>query len=636
LIQSGESEVLVIYGIEMYQLKTKPKKSAINLEIKSSNWYLYRIFAIFFISPFIFEANAQRSYEVNSFEDYPDADLADENCSDAYGRCTLRAAIENANKSSHRDTIFFNIPGQAPYTIHLKSTLPYLFFPIIIDGTSQHGYTKERPSIAISGKDLLKNVSVSPTDFFQRKSIGLYFDYNSSGSVLKGLAFEAFYSPSIEVDSDNNIIESNLFGSIESNPEKGNWVGLVIYGNHNRIGSKQTNQGNTFLNNINGLIIFGEKNLIVGNSFGIESASFPSYANGKAMVFSFASKNNEIVDNLIISNFGGIEMNGINHKIYNNFIGTNRKGDKGLGNVIGINITNGVENIQIGAANNGNVISGNQVGLLVENTLPQFLPRNRYLDIIIQGNKIGTDISGKFAIGNKTGILLKNAGGVVIGGKQEFESNLISGNWDAGIYCSNAFETIIDGNSIGTDKNRMQEISNTVGIYISNTQIFDQPDNIIIKNNIISGNRSNGIHVASFIDNLNIIGNKIGVKHHFLLPMPNQKNGIHLDSEMINSCVGNMIETEKNIIANHPSYGINYYGNQSKKNEFLEKNHIYGNQLEATNNSVSIEYPQGYFEPNKNLEKLYLNYMVNQYAFRIAQPESSLIYLQNRLSKMED
>jgi hypothetical protein len=610
------------------------------LEENSSSWFFYKISLIFLIilfsSPYVFDVNAQKIYEVNSFEDYADADLADDKCSDTYGNCTLRAAIENANKSSHRDTIFFNIPGPGPFTIYLKSTLPYLLFPIIIDGTSQYGYTKERPSIVLSGKDLLKNVSISPNDYFQRKSIGLYFDYNSSGSVLKGLVFEAFYSPSVEVDSDNNIIEANLFGSFENHPERGNWVGLVIYGNNNRIGSKQTNQGNTFLNNINGLIIFGEKNLIVGNSFGIESASFPSFANGKAMVFSFASKNNEIVENMIISNFGGIEMNGINHKIYNNFIGTNRKGDKGLGNVIGINITNGVENIQIGAANNGNVISGNQVGLLVENTLPQFLPRNRFLDIIIRGNKIGTDISGKFSLGNKIGILVKDAGGVVVGGNEKFESNLISGNWEAGIYCFNAFETIIEGNAIGTDKNKMHEIPNTVGIYITNTKFFEQPDNLVIKNNTISGNLSNGIHVGSFTNNLNIIGNKIGVKGLVLQALSNQKSGIYLSSEMTNSCIGSWLDSEKNIIADHPSFGINFYGNESMKNEMLQKNQIFGNSQADLNNTQVSGNPNGYFKPPGNLEKIYLTYMVNQYAFRIAQPESSLIYWQSRLSKMED
>ncbi|EKB47596.1 hypothetical protein B879_03804 [Cecembia lonarensis LW9] len=610
------------------------------MEIESRSWYWHKILMciilIYISQPAANFLLAQHAYEVNSIEDFPDADLADDICADAYGNCTLRAAIENANKSSHRDTIIFKIPGKKTHTITLKSTLPYLLFPIVIDGTTQPGYTNALPSISLSGKNLLNNDVPAQNDYYQRRSFGLYFDNNSSGSTLRGLAFEAFYSPSIEVDSDNNIIEANLFGSYESQPERGNWVGLVIYGKNNRVGSKQTNQGNTFLNNINGLIIFGEKNLIVGNSFGIESVSFPAYANGKAMVFSFASKNNEIVDNLIISNYGGIEMSGINHKIYNNFIGTNRKGDKGLGNVIGVNLLNGVENIQVGNKYQGNIISGNEIGIQVFNNMPPFLPRNRFLDIIIRGNKIGTDVSGKFSLGNKIGILVKDAGGVVIGSNKEFESNLISGNWEAGIYCFNAFETIIEGNLIGTDKTQMYEMPNTIGIYISNTKVFETPDNIVVKNNTISGNLSNGIHFGSFTNNLNITGNKIGVKGFKFQALPNQKSGIFISSEIKNSCIGSLLESEKNIIAQHPSFGITYYGDESLAKDMLQKNQNYGNGQGSINRTEINEYPTGYFNPLRNLEKIYLTYMLNQYAFRITRTEDNLKYWYNELSKMED
>src|SRR5438477_3606783 len=42
------------------------------------------------------------------------------------GVCTLRAAIEYANLNADVDTITFNIPGTAPYTINLGSALPDL------------------------------------------------------------------------------------------------------------------------------------------------------------------------------------------------------------------------------------------------------------------------------------------------------------------------------------------------------------------------------------------------------------------------------------------------------------------------------------------------------------------------------
>ena len=56
--------------------------------------------------------------------------------------CKLREAINAANarpNDAAPDQIQFNLPGNAPYTIYLSSTLPAITNPVIIDGSTQPG-----------------------------------------------------------------------------------------------------------------------------------------------------------------------------------------------------------------------------------------------------------------------------------------------------------------------------------------------------------------------------------------------------------------------------------------------------------------------------------------------------------------
>ncbi|MBS1794672.1 MAG: CSLREA domain-containing protein [Acidobacteria bacterium] len=63
------------------------------------------------------EAAVNQVFTVNSLQDAHDANPNDEICADASGRCTLRAAIEEANRTPDADTINFSLP--LPATIDL-------------------------------------------------------------------------------------------------------------------------------------------------------------------------------------------------------------------------------------------------------------------------------------------------------------------------------------------------------------------------------------------------------------------------------------------------------------------------------------------------------------------------------------
>lgn len=74
---------------------------------------------------------------------------------------------------------------------------------------------------------------------------------------------------------------------------------------------------------------------------------------------------------------------------------------------------------------------------------------------VIQGNFIGTDVTGKLARGNGTGnnspgIYVKSAGNL-IGGANAGDGNVISGGNYVGLYLQNASNNIVQGNLIGVN-----------------------------------------------------------------------------------------------------------------------------------------------------------------------------------------
>ena len=96
---------------------------------------------------------------------------------------------------------------------------------------------------------------------------------------------------------------------------------------------------------------------------------------------------------------------------------------------------------------------------------------------IIQGNLIGTDISGFFGEGNtECGIEFKYVNGAVtVGGSDGSASNCISANTLAGIYVNSGGEgLVIKGNKLGTNVQGTASLGNYSGISI------DATDNVVI------------------------------------------------------------------------------------------------------------------------------------------------------------
>ena len=170
--------------------------------------------------------------------------------------------------------------------------------------------------------------------------------------------------------------------------------------------------------------------------------------------------------NVISGNKGdGIDIGAgaVNTVVEGNYIGTDETGTKPLPNSgSGISIDDAL-GVTIGGAAQGvgNVISANaQAGVSIAGTATT--------GVLILGNRIGTDYTGTSALGNGTfGVLVSGTPGVTIGGTATGDGNIISANPTAGIgLFADTTGALIEGNLIGTDVTGTNPLGNGTGIQI--------------------------------------------------------------------------------------------------------------------------------------------------------------------------
>ncbi len=208
----------------------------------------------------------------------------------------------------------------------------------------------------------------------------------------------------------------------------------------------------------------------------------------------------------------------------------------------------------------GNVISGNSSdGLLISASATSVLGT-----VIIQGNLIGLGVDGTTSVGNQIGIsaqtdLTATLGATLIGGTSAAMRNVISGN-GAGIGYASA-NTTVQGNYIGTDVSGTLDRGNAAyGIQADGQHRgFDFPDatNITIggtavgAGNLISGNDFGGISIGNGY--ATIQGNKIGTQVDGVLPLGNGFEGVRVinvqNDTVLQVAVGGMADGAGNTIA---------------------------------------------------------------------------------------
>jgi hypothetical protein len=335
-----------------------------------------------------------RTFVVDDVGDEADASPGDGACETAAsGACTLRAAFMETNATPGVDAIDFDIAGPAPYVIRPVAPFPFVTEAVVIDGTTEPDYAGT-PVIEIDGT---LRTGVSPG-----------IEFLVGGNVVRGLAVGNFIQPPTTGDAIHfhgggfNILEACHVGCDATGTvaRPNTATGVQCEGRENLIGGSMA----------------AARNVLSGNGvFGVR--------------------------------FGGVPAIGPDNRVMGCFIGTDVTGTRALPNGAG-GIVAVTPRCHVGGAapGEGNVISAN-------GTVGVHLSGASAAGAIVQGNLVGTDVTGEVALGNGTIGILLNCGDDLIGGAAPGEGNVIADN-ATGIEAAGAAATaaIVQGNLVGVTR----------------------------------------------------------------------------------------------------------------------------------------------------------------------------------------
>ncbi|MEX0879791.1 MAG: right-handed parallel beta-helix repeat-containing protein [Thermoanaerobaculia bacterium] len=322
------------------------------------------------------------------------------------GAGSLRQAILDSNGTFGNDDIAFSIPGAGVHTIALASGLPPIIQAVTIDGYTQPG----------------SSANTNPTG--QELNTLLQIEIDGTGAGL---------NPCLQVLAGNDellvmIIQGLVINRCESGAIHvgGGGDGAFLIGNF--LGTDPT-----------GTSVPGPQ------SFGVRVQGAPGVVIGGTTPFerNLISGNSDA--GIIGENAGFLTLRG-------NLIGTNAAGTASaapadFGDGVRVNVSS---NIAIGGSSAGarNVISGLGGAAIAFLLAPD-------ASSTIQGNLIGTDVTGTLPLGNQAGIEIDGASPLIKG-------NVVAASSNAAIRLT-ASSSVIQGNFIGTDETATLHLGNPGG-----------------------------------------------------------------------------------------------------------------------------------------------------------------------------
>ena len=313
------------------------------------------------------------------------------------GDGTLRGEIIASNATTTANEIDFQLPGGVQ-TIDLKGPLPVITDQLFINGTTATGFATS-PLIEITGTGTSGNVS------------GPAFTVAAANSELRDLVINNFVGDGVDLNGGHDTVDGCYIGVDPTGTlaEPNTNDGISVASSLNTIGSIATNPNVISANGQNNIQISGivaASNTLLNNYVGTNAA-------GTAALFA-----------------GSVPATGISISTANNTIGGVIGGSTG--------------NFSLAV---GNLISGNQDGIDFFN--------GANLNVV-QGNFIGTDVTGKVALPNKGyGLYLTSAANNTIGGLIGAVTNVIAANGTSGskdgirVQAAGSIGNLIEGNYIG-------------------------------------------------------------------------------------------------------------------------------------------------------------------------------------------
>jgi titin len=387
-----------------------------------------------------------------------------------------------------------------------------------------------------------------------------------AGNVISGNGQSGIYC--ISGPATSNLVQGNYIGvNANGTGALGNGLdGVTLNGvSGNTIGGTTAGSGNVLSGNLeSGVLILtlgATSNVIAGNYIGTDNTgkvAIPNHTNGVTLygvAGNTVGGTNASAQNVISGNqqLGvSITLPGAsNNMILGNYIGADATGTNALANTYGGVTIDGAAANMIGAANGGNVISGN-LGNGV------FLVDAGASNNIVAGNFIGVDATGKNAMANNLAGVFIQVPGNTIGGVAPGEENVISGNAENGvfIYGGTTSNNVVEGNFIGTDVTGGAAVANGFsGVAISNA-----PANIIGgaasgAGNVISGNANSGISLEGNTSGTVIQGNYIGTDLAGNKAVANSGGGIYFYGSGTN-LIGGVAAGAGNIISGNSLEGL--------------------------------------------------------------------------------
>lgn len=339
---------------------------------------------------------------VNDARDLPDTDLEDGVCDADAGmagpQCTLRAAIENANRIAGRDSIPFDIPGAGPHLIALASPLPAITEPLALDAMSQPGWAPGAPVVGLTG------------------AAGDGLVLSEGESSVRGLAIGGFSGAGVRITGPGgNRVVGCAIGVGAGGTPLPNGVGVLVDGSPgNVVGPGTVVSGNT----THGVHVHGATatdNRVEGCVIGANADGSAAVPNGGSGVRVEDAPRTTVggadaAGNLISGNAAhGVHVIGASGgtRVVGNTLGTNAAGDAALANGtsadrdtghVGVFIQHASSIAVGGAGALGNLISANAGGgVRVSADLEAGAAA---MAVDISGNRIGSDETGQALLAN--------------------------------------------------------------------------------------------------------------------------------------------------------------------------------------------------------------------------------------------
>ncbi len=308
-------------------------------------------------------------------------------------------------------------------------------------------------------------------------------------------------------------------------------------------------------------------NLVEGNVIGLDDAETAALANAMGVLINAGATGNTIgglaaspgtgPGNVISGNTtgDGVELDaaGSGNVILGNLIGTDATGKAAIPNSAGVYVLDSPGGTVGGtAAGAANLISGNAAdGVVIAGTAGT--------GNVVEGDRIGTDITGSVALANVNGVLIATgAASNTVGGTAAGAGNIISGNTTGDgveLDAAGAGNAIL-GNRIGTDAAGAAAVPNAAGVYLDDSPGGTVGGTAAGARNIISGN-TEGVVIAGVGSTSNVVeGNWIGTDLAGASALANGDDGVLIATGASGNTVGGTAAGTGNVVA-----GNNHAGN---------------------------------------------------------------------------